>query len=484
MLRLLKQIVKDLGTQDVSRFLLLTTFLFFITSMNNKRPPNFLTASAPLAVFRGADRLIDPENLKYTPEYYLLENLGAGLVYENWRALNVWQPSLASSWTRLSDHEWAFQLRKNLSWSDGSPLYPQEIVEHFERIRKGNSRHLSLIKTLDSISYNEQTHSLHFLSKTTLNDGILHELSLAEALVLHPKNLEDDWSITSGPYFVKEKAWDAITLSANPYFYPRAPIESVLIVNSLRKPGVELAKRPTYAITKGIEELVRNFDQQKVGHPTAIYYFYFNPKDPRSKDKTTRKAFAKFVKNAFTKYSYKDVLISYDQFIPSGYAGRLQSVPESSDVSLRPIQKFPLNVELNEFLTTLLPERLEEEAEKNGIDLNILFSPSDEEPSFVNFANFFGNQRDALSSWRYLYGERGPLHAFYENVQHLFEEIMTAEESRRKELLLELHKVTLEEVYAVPFLAEYDAILSSNRVDLSGLNPFDMRLRFFEMRWK
>src|SRR5690606_23548611 len=103
---------------------------------------------------------------------------------------------------------------------------------------------------------------------------------------------------------------------------------------------------------------------------------------------------------------------------------------------------------------------------------------------FASVASFLGNQRDPLSSWRFLYGEQGPLHPFYFEVSQLFEEIMKSKGLRRRDLLLELHRKTLEEAYAVPFVAERDAMLASHRVDLSDLNPFDMRLRFFEMKWK
>ena len=152
-------------------------------------------------------------------------------------------------------------------------------------------------------------------------------------------------------------------------------------------------------------------------------------------------------------------------------------------MDFRKLQGQPLQIELREKLKSSFPDLLFAEARKHNIELKIVYTPHTAH-TFAAFANFVGNQRDPLSSWRFLYGEGGPLHRFYPQVEKLFEAISSARADHRKERLLELHRLTLEQTYAAPFMAEYVAILSSQRVDLSALNPFDMRLRFFEMRWQ
>lgn len=81
--------------------------------------------------------------------------------------------------------------------------------------------------------------------------------------------------------------------------------------------------------------------------------------------------------------------------------------------------------------------------------------------------------------------DNGDLAPFRSEVEPFFDHVMSATSKEAREAALRLlHAHVLKQVYAVPLFIEPDFIVSSRRVDLSRLNPFDMRLRFNEVQWK
>ncbi len=444
-----------------------------------------LVAALPLAFFKGASSLIDSKNLNFIHEYFLLENLSSGLVFEDWQKKEIWVPRFAEKWEKLSPKRWLFKIRKNIYWSDGSSLTLQQIADHFERLRKSNSRHTCLLKKIESIKINPAENTFIFDFKVFIHEGLLREMSLAESLILHPKNIKGDWSVTSGPYFVSSHNASEVILKANPYFIENIDIKNVLIKNAnFDRNDIEIRKKPVYAVDEDVKNLSKKFKVIKHGQPTILYYFSFNPKNSMTSNSQIRKAFSKYIHDAFQNFKYQEVLIFNYQMIPKGCEGRLKQEVELSAVDVFPLQKNRINLKLNKYLRDVLLKNFYTSAKKYDIDLNLIIDSEYSDDFFAEFIGYQGNQKDPLSSWQYLYGEGGPLHFFYPEVKDLFEQIISAEGETRNQLLLDLHRKTLEEAYVVPFLAEYDAILASDRVDLSNINPYDMRLRFFEMKWK
>ncbi len=435
-------------------------------------------AISPLNFFSGEKFLLDPHNLNFIPEYYLLENLSSGLICSG---KNKYIPSLADSWDQVSNTEWIFKIRKNICWSDGSPISPEQILFHFNELKHKKYRHILILKNLDHIDWDAKKNHLYFKFKSLVNESLLRELCLAEAGILNTQNLKDDWATTSGAYFVESKNKDQLVLKTNDYFLFKIQIKKINIHPS-PFPNFDVRKRPVYAFRAVIEKLAETAKTIR-SKAAYIYYFSFNAKHSAIVDKQKRKALARFMYEAFHEFKYKDILTSNHQMIPNEYVGHLDVDP-TFKTPLQSLQKEELILELNEYLTTVLPEVFETCAKKHKINLKLLFKSEPTQTPFAIFGNFLGNQKDPLSSWQYLYGEGGPLHFFYPEVKDLFEQIISAEGETRNQLLLDLHRKTLEEAYVVPFLAEYDAILASDRVDLSNINPYDMRLRFFEMKWK
>ena len=73
---------------------------------------------------------------------------------------------------------------------------------------------------------------------------------------------------------------------------------------------------------------------------------------------------------------------------------------------------------------------------------------------------------------------------FRADVENFFVEAAEAEdESSRAAVLQRLHEKVLSNVYGVPFWMETPAFFASDRVDLSNINRFDLRMRFYDITW-
>ncbi len=441
-----------------------------------------LIAVSELGIFRGEAKLLDPFNLIGMPEVYLLENLSIGLVSEKLESAERWQSGLAERWEQLSPYEWVFFIRSDSRWSDGSPLTLQQIADHFEILGKGSSPQLPIIRSIDSITIDEAQRAIHFIFEKPLTQNFLHELSFAEAAILHPANLYDDWSVSSGAYFVASRGAKFVRLQANAHFMRNLDIQSVLIYPNAADIHFDVHVLPSFSFRKDVVELSKKADHIYNGHPMDLYYFYFPPGNDHNRDIQTRQAFRWLIHQAFDGFD-ADRVVAERQLVSEEFSERLQEEYVDGPVDLRTLQGQRLQIELNENVRSSFFKILDAESRKHGIEFNFVYTPKHLD-TFARFDHFVVNQKNSLSSWRFLYGSSGPLSRFYPQVESLFDEVASANADRREQLLVELHRFTLDQVYVVPFLAEDFAILHSSRVDLSALSRFDLRLHFFDMKWK
>ncbi|MBI2602585.1 MAG: hypothetical protein HYW48_05980 [Deltaproteobacteria bacterium] len=452
-----------------------------------------LRAIFNLRYFTGNGDLLQAGNINFSLEYYLLENLGAGLVYENWYSPDNWDPLLAEDWKQVDNTKWLFHLRRSLNWSDGSPMLLSELKAHFERLRDHGSRHISILKNLKDIDTDDARHTLLFIFKDPVNDSFIHELALADAVVLHPRNLKGDWSVTSGPYYIASQSREKLLLKANPSFVNARPIIKTIEIlppKAVEREGTfDVMKRPAYSFHSHVQNLEKRAGKVWSGYPVTIYYFRFRREHELFARQRVRQAFAQLVAEAFQDVQIPHSIVYDDQMIPNGFKGRLKDwhPREKGDLSalrseIKSLKKQALTIRWQEKASPLLSEKLKLAAQKHGIQISLCLD--EEEGIFAEFVNIIGNQRDPLGTWNFLYGEGGPVHDFYPDVERLFADIArNPRESEREALLHDLHRQALEHSHLVPFMAEHNAILASKAVDLSRTNPFDQRLRFFEMKW-
>ena len=471
---------------------------FLIYSWRNMSRPKILRVGYPLSFIQQGQKLLDPANTDSVYQFYLLENLAVGMVRDSSQSPSGYEPGLAQSWERLSPTRWAFDLKPNLAWSDGTPIEPQAIADHIESLGRREHRHIVYLKRLRHATVEDRRIILDFDVPT--NDGLIHELGLADAALLHPGNLADDWRIVSGAYSVEFfDPGKKIILRRNPHYpgshdYPeQVELDDYTmgtIANFFKSDDIDLLKIPAPAFRGPNQEVLSHAPQVLKGYPTWIYYLYFNPQKPLWRDLQERKEFSLIVDQALAGFTFSD-LVRERQLIPEGYSGHLDAAPTAIGPLTGRLAGKRLKVNLLPAFSDAesLCEALKAGFAKAGVSLDFNYSwnlnPAGDDAD-VQLSQFSGNQSDAMGSWQFMFSpEHGDLAPFRSDVAPFFSRIMATEtKEARESSLRDLHRHVLGEAYAVPLFIEADQIAASKRIDLSHLNPFDMRLRFYEVRWK
>lgn len=457
-----------------------------------------LRVGYPLFVFRQDQTILDPRNTELVYQYYLLENLAVGLVRDSSQSPSGYGPGIAESWERLSPTRWTFRLRPELAWSDGTPIEPALIAAHIVSLSRENHRHIVYLKKLLTARIENRDLILEFSSPT--NDGLIHELSLADSALLHPDNLTKNWSVTSGPFSVESYApGKSLLLRSNPHYpvqsgYPER-VELVgftldTIGNFFGSVDIDLLKIPLPSFRGSNPKLLAKAPQVLRGYPTWIYQLYFNPQNSLWRDVEARRAFSLITEQALKSFSYAD-LVRERQLIPKGYSGHLEDGggPNGSLSGLLDGKRLKIYLLPSFADGPQIGAALKAGFSTAGVTLEVGYAKdlaAMEPDSDLQMTLFAGNQRDAMGSWQFMFSpDQGHLRYFRPKVEPFFDLIMASDDKEAREANVRvLHRHVLKEVYAVPLFIETDIIAASNRVDLSRLNPFDMRLRFYEVQWK
>src|SRR5262249_38067531 len=72
-------------------------------------------------------------------------------VYEGLTAIDTHlelHPSLAASWTLVRPNTWRFELRQGVTFHDGTPVVPEDVVFSFERARAETSDQRGFASTI------------------------------------------------------------------------------------------------------------------------------------------------------------------------------------------------------------------------------------------------------------------------------------------------------------------------------------------------
>ncbi len=131
-------------------------------------------------------------------------------------------PLIAESWTSAPDGKsWTFHIRKNLKWSDGTPLTTTEIVESLERSRKGTS-HSNLSKSIlniktekESVIFNLKRPVPQILIFLSYVDWAIVPSSAVAIIKGDP--VIKSYHPYSGPYGISKVDSKYVTLTPNPY---------------------------------------------------------------------------------------------------------------------------------------------------------------------------------------------------------------------------------------------------------------------------
>jgi MarR-like DNA-binding transcriptional regulator SgrR of sgrS sRNA len=463
-----------------------------MSSACRKDPPHLIVAF-PLSTLRQDKRIVDPEDTRYLAQYYLLENISRGVVSDSLESPDGYSPGLAKTWTRLSSRRWAFEIDPELRWSDGTAITASQIAAHLLRLRKGRHRHIVYLKNLASAETDGFRIVLSF--KTPTNAGLIHELSLADSFLIHPRNAQGDWSIGSGPYVVERFfPGKSLTLRRNPNFPGSAEApEHVELINvpwETRPKMFEEQKVDFYRMigphfARSNQPILAAAPKTYRGYPTCIYYLAFKPGYAPARSVAIRREIARIVKSSLSGIRLPE-LTSESQMVPNGFAGRLPkfglpdrpagpvTLPRSLTIGLEPAYRSAPQV----------ADTLIRQFKRKGVAVEISYRG--DKTSDLNLCDFVGNQRDALGSWRFLLSPRqGDLRAALPVVHGLITQAVSAEDPKtRDSLLRQIHRTVLADAYAIPLFIEPNVFLHSRRINLTRINRFDMRMRFYDVRWR
>lgn len=164
----------------------------------------------------------DPKHLRKAGDWVSLQNIYSNLV-ETGGDKDV-RPDLAESWERSRDGlNWTFHLRKDLRWSDGSPMSADQIVASLNAALPGTT-HTRFSDFVDSISYS----GLDIIFKLkSVPDNFLTLLSYVDLAIVHPRSYDNgqfSWDApTSGPFRVTIIDSEHMELNVNKFYWDYDP---------------------------------------------------------------------------------------------------------------------------------------------------------------------------------------------------------------------------------------------------------------------
>lgn len=446
-----------------------------------------LKVYSPLRFFLGESPvLVDPSDLKFTYEYYLLENLSVGLLRDDPDTSSGYGPILATEWEQMDAHSWRFKIREDLRWSDGTSITLDQIAAHFEEIRHRPGLHLQHLRALEMVGQDNATNSLILRFAHAVNNDMLHELALADTVLLHPLNKSGDWTVTSGPFRVERVAIDGkrgLWLVANPRcpLKSNAGIERVFLSQDSQNADFDVRILPPLAFRNEVRDLVSHAARVHTGIASRVYFFRFGSQHPLVTDRGARLQFAAIAREAFSGFG------TDQQLLPPGFPGHLKKPP-----------RVPVGTSLNGQTLTLvwdrrlqannvLAEHLQTVGNRMGVRFQHIYqsvdSLTEETAAFAVLTNFVGNQKDPLGSFSFLFADNGPLSPFGAPAAESMHALVTQPHQRVRRFEA-LHSQILAEAWLVPVFSEPHSLLASSRVDLSRVSPFNHRLRFYEIAWQ
>lgn len=161
---------------------------------------------------------IDPAHILSMADLELSVALASPLVtFDQERQITA---ALAEKWEIIQSKTIQFKLRRNLVWSDGTPILAEHFKLSLERAKRSYPNDLkALFEIIESISTTDST----TLKITTTIDiqksGILLKLTEPMYGLLSVKNGKIDLSKTSGPFLISKQTDDEVILKANAHWY-------------------------------------------------------------------------------------------------------------------------------------------------------------------------------------------------------------------------------------------------------------------------
>lgn len=459
-----------------------------------------ITVVFPFVVLGRNGNLVDPANTQTTFEYYLLENIAVGLVRDSLSSQFGYEPVLAKRWVQTDSHTFSFVIKDEIKWSDGKTILLSEIIDNLNRIKSSNSRHLRYLRLLKKIDQNLANNTITLVFSTEVDKEVIHELSLADAVILHKKNLEGDWNITSGPYFVKEcdLEIEKFVLQKNKYsqLTSNDGIEFIKFIdlnnlshleNGFRGVKFDLLYYPSPTFHPLLKALSHEESKIVYGEPTIIHYFLFNKRHALYANMAARKEFQFLVSRALHGFRWENIE-HYSQLVPIGFTGRILDYNTVDELDIKVLRCKEIVISLDPAFkqySSIVEDKLVKKFKEHGVGLSLEYrndySPkSDNQNLFASAKPFQGNQINPNSSFRFLLSSTDVNLEILDKslVEVLFGHVKAGTSAEL------IHKKILDSAVIIPFARERPKILIANDLNYSDWNKFDMRMRLYQLRRK
>jgi hypothetical protein len=473
---------------------ILVWFLFFGCSIKSS------SITVRLGEFNQIEHGPDLRNLRTISQYYLAENLGLP-------ALTDWTPGrfsagFASSWQLSEDAKTLhLEIRKNLRWSDGTPITAEDILKHFKNISKDGGYHLPSFLKLSNATAKGGALTLVFAEPV---HGILDELCRADG-ILH----SGDWAKTSGPYYIAEATPERLLLQLNKHFPAelignKKPPATVILTNipasqigaHFANGDLDVAMNIHLAALPPHDQWQRSGALPYWGAANVVHFFRI----PASMPRPMRIALFHALAEVKAEMQPNPHFSAYSQMIPQGYPSSLSDaelgslrIPAPSVIDTKAprvkvifwdgFEQVPLRngARISDALKTALKESLPH-FDITPANAAVQAAASQSGDHLAVFDGFVGNARTADGSWSYLQNAAPRILSSAKVIKILEEARHNAEKSQQDLGFRKAHLAALEALDVIPVFVSARALFHSQRLDLSLINPLDLRARFWLMQ--
>jgi peptide/nickel transport system substrate-binding protein len=256
-----------------------------------------------IAAIAGEPDQLDPQKTSAYFSFEVLENVFDTLVEPD--ANLEMRPALAQSWSVSPDQlTWSFQLRKGVTFQDGSPFTADDVVYSYRRIIDEKLSNVDKFSAVTDVSAPDPDTVLIRVKQPTPN--LLTNLGGFKGMaIVQRKNVESGQIAThpvgTGPFaFASQKSGDSITLTANPNYWGGRPKVPGVTFRFISEPSTALSALQAGEIdwtdsipTQRVAQL-KNDDSIKLAVTPSNDYWYLALNEAREpwKDPRVRQAIA------------------------------------------------------------------------------------------------------------------------------------------------------------------------------------------------
>ncbi len=485
----------------------LLTSMATISYANSTQPIQFLQPYWP------TKQDVDPTDRISVGDWDIFQNMYSTIV-EMASAIAV-KPALAEKWTQSANGKrWVFYLRKNLLWSDGSPMTTEQVVASLKRSAKGTN-HTNFSGYVEQINVLANNQIEMQLKRTPPN--FLTLLSFVDCSIVHPSAYEKSlftWrSQSSGAFRVSSYSDSQIELVANPYYWDNSPdrVQRATLIrpqNSSPKDRMSTLLKSSWDASQIDAGIIQDFSEvenlkQKydvfVGTPDFLFSIYFSRKrtlNGRLSD-ALRQHFFKSIYDDFWKQSRNNSFRAIGMRFPgkkgSITAAEFDKIFSEMKKALVDKQKiFPKTIEIllgktNKSKPAI--DRVYAIIRSLGFSIKEIYSEdalvvrkyqkSGEYDLYISFVGVSEDDPDTV--WRY-YSD------YFAKPVTTTEELDKAQlepdATKRNQMYQEFEKRAIERALFIPLKYEPTYIVTSKRVVLDTTLAADWGLQLFKLRMR